>query len=134
MNVEAADWKRSTRILADMDLDGINFEISTDRYTSHDYQALERKRVWMKVWQIAGRADELQRGCRRDHCDLVAGLREPAEDLAGLVRSDAPADAEDDARGHGFEDRWRRGREGQVRRTEGGAQASAGVSTCSRVR
>lgn len=59
MNVEAADWKRSTQILADMDLDGIKFEISTERYTSHDYQALERERVWMKVWQIAGRADEL---------------------------------------------------------------------------
>ena len=59
MNVEAADWKRCTQILADMDLDGIKFEISTDRYTSPDYQALERERVWMKVWQIAGRADEL---------------------------------------------------------------------------
>ena len=33
--------------------------ISTDRYTSREYAALERDRIWMRVWQIAGRVDEL---------------------------------------------------------------------------
>ncbi|MBX7433409.1 aromatic ring-hydroxylating dioxygenase subunit alpha [Mycobacterium sp. Y57] len=34
-------------------------QISTDRYTSHDYAERERERIWMRVWQIAGRVDEL---------------------------------------------------------------------------
>ncbi len=45
-------------------LDAIDFArfpwtISTDRYISPETAAVERERVWMKVWQIAGRADEL---------------------------------------------------------------------------
>ena len=33
--------------------------ISTDRYTSREYAQLERDRIWMRAWQIAGRVDEL---------------------------------------------------------------------------
>ncbi|HMP55178.1 MAG TPA: aromatic ring-hydroxylating dioxygenase subunit alpha [Novosphingobium sp.] len=33
--------------------------ISTDRYRCPDFQARERETIWMKVWQYAGRADEL---------------------------------------------------------------------------
>ena len=33
--------------------------ISTDRYISRDFQERERESIWMKVWQFAGRADEL---------------------------------------------------------------------------
>ncbi|AFM19850.1 Rieske (2Fe-2S) domain-containing protein [Mycolicibacterium chubuense NBB4] len=36
-----------------------NMNIATDRYTSRDYAARERERIWMRAWQIAGRVDEL---------------------------------------------------------------------------
>jgi nitrite reductase/ring-hydroxylating ferredoxin subunit len=32
---------------------------ATDRYRSPEYQQRERERLWMRAWQIAGRADEL---------------------------------------------------------------------------
>lgn len=35
--------------------------ISTDRYYSREFQDAERENIWMKVWQYAGRADELPR-------------------------------------------------------------------------
>jgi nitrite reductase/ring-hydroxylating ferredoxin subunit len=53
------DWTRNTELLDEIDASAINMRISTERYTSADYQAREREHVWMKVWQIAGRADEL---------------------------------------------------------------------------
>lgn len=52
-------WTDGTQILAEIDTSGINLRISIDRYTSSEYQAGEREKVWMKCWQIAGRADEL---------------------------------------------------------------------------
>ena len=45
--------------LADIGRDAFNMRISTDRYTSREYAQLERDRIWMRVWQIAGRVDEL---------------------------------------------------------------------------
>lgn len=33
--------------------------VSTDRYYSGEFQESERENIWMKVWQYAGRADEL---------------------------------------------------------------------------
>ena len=33
--------------------------VSTDRYHSPDYHERERELLWMRVWQLAGRADEL---------------------------------------------------------------------------
>jgi len=47
--------------LADIGGDTFNMRISTDRYTSAEYAAVERERIWMRVWQIAGRVDELPR-------------------------------------------------------------------------
>ncbi|MDE2595529.1 MAG: aromatic ring-hydroxylating dioxygenase subunit alpha [Sphingomonadales bacterium] len=44
---------------ADIDFDRLSYSISTERYWSQDYADREREAVWMKVWQIAGRADEL---------------------------------------------------------------------------
>jgi phenylpropionate dioxygenase-like ring-hydroxylating dioxygenase large terminal subunit len=35
--------------------------ISTDRYISPDFAARERNSIWLKVWQVVGRADELPR-------------------------------------------------------------------------
>jgi nitrite reductase/ring-hydroxylating ferredoxin subunit len=60
MNVQATgDWKDNTVRHADVDLSQLPFRISTERYSCPDYAARERENVWMKVWQIAGRADEL---------------------------------------------------------------------------
>lgn len=36
-----------------------NMTIKTDRYTSREYAERERDAIWMKVWQIVGRADDL---------------------------------------------------------------------------
>lgn len=36
-----------------------NMTIETDRYTSHEYAQRERGAIWMRVWQIVGRADDL---------------------------------------------------------------------------
>lgn len=36
-----------------------NMQISTDRYTSPAYARRERDQIWMRVWQIAGRVDEV---------------------------------------------------------------------------
>jgi nitrite reductase/ring-hydroxylating ferredoxin subunit len=35
--------------------------IPTDRYTSTDFVARERAAIWMRVWQIVGRVDDLQK-------------------------------------------------------------------------
>ncbi len=36
-----------------------SMNISTERYTSAEYAALERERIWSRVWQVAGRVDDL---------------------------------------------------------------------------
>jgi len=38
---------------------GISMRVSTDRYHSKAHHERERDLLWMKVWQVAGRADEL---------------------------------------------------------------------------
>jgi len=45
--------------LAELDFSRFNLHVPTDRYCSRDYHARERERLWMRVWQVAGRADEL---------------------------------------------------------------------------
>ncbi len=53
------DWMNNTTRFGEIDFDKVNLEISTDRYISDDYASREREAVWMKTWQIVGRADEL---------------------------------------------------------------------------
>ncbi|MGE2713391.1 aromatic ring-hydroxylating oxygenase subunit alpha [Mycolicibacterium litorale] len=36
-----------------------NMSIPTDRYTSREYAEREREAIWMRVWQVAGRVDDL---------------------------------------------------------------------------
>lgn len=43
----------------DRDYDEALMRVSTDRYWSPEFQQAERENIWMKVWQYAGRADEL---------------------------------------------------------------------------
>lgn len=55
------DWLKSTRLISDIDTDELNFRISTDRYTSVEFQQQEKQKIWMKTWQVVGRCDELAR-------------------------------------------------------------------------
>jgi len=52
-------WMDTAPYLAQMDFSGFKREVSTERYRSRDYQLRERHALWMRVWQIAGRADEI---------------------------------------------------------------------------
>ncbi len=53
------EWVHSATGLKDIGPDTFNTRIPTDRYTSREYQDRERQEIWMRVWQIAGRVDEL---------------------------------------------------------------------------
>ena len=60
MNQIAPDaWIANTRPLPEIDDPHLNWSVSTERYTCPDYAARERDAIWMKVWQIVGRVDEL---------------------------------------------------------------------------
>lgn len=45
---------------ADLGYDPELLRVSTDRYRSQQFQEKEMQAIWQKVWQVAGRADELQ--------------------------------------------------------------------------
>jgi phenylpropionate dioxygenase-like ring-hydroxylating dioxygenase large terminal subunit len=45
--------------LSELGFDARRMRVTTERYASRDYQARERAFLWMRVWQLAGRADEL---------------------------------------------------------------------------
>jgi phenylpropionate dioxygenase-like ring-hydroxylating dioxygenase large terminal subunit len=49
----------SAPYLSELDLSGWRMRVSTDRYHCPDRHARERERLWMRVWQVAGRADEI---------------------------------------------------------------------------
>ncbi|HET6954553.1 MAG TPA: aromatic ring-hydroxylating dioxygenase subunit alpha [Acidimicrobiales bacterium] len=53
------EWVETAPTLLDLDFSRFRMRIDTDRYTSVGYQQRERTAIWMRVWQIAGRTDEL---------------------------------------------------------------------------
>ncbi len=53
------EWVETAIGLADIGPGAFNMRISTDRYTSGEYQSREREAIWMRVWQVAGRVDDL---------------------------------------------------------------------------
>lgn len=56
------EWLDNTEIgLSGLPTDGagLNWKISTDRYTSPELAARERELIWKKTWQVVGRVDEL---------------------------------------------------------------------------
>lgn len=57
--VKPGHWIDKTVGWRELDFDQFHRRISTDRYTSREYQERERELIWMKVWQVVGRADEL---------------------------------------------------------------------------
>ncbi|MCB2076199.1 MAG: aromatic ring-hydroxylating dioxygenase subunit alpha [Novosphingobium sp.] len=46
-------------LIPQIDYSDLKMRVSTDRYHSRAFHEREREELWMKVWQIAGRADEL---------------------------------------------------------------------------
>jgi phenylpropionate dioxygenase-like ring-hydroxylating dioxygenase large terminal subunit len=58
-SVKPGEWIHKTKLATEIEFERLNLRITTDRYTSREYQERERELVWMKVWQIVGRADEL---------------------------------------------------------------------------
>jgi len=57
--VKPGEWVRKTIPWSELDFGQINLRIATDRYVSREFQERERESIWMKVWQLVGRADEL---------------------------------------------------------------------------
>jgi nitrite reductase/ring-hydroxylating ferredoxin subunit len=57
--VRPGEWVETGLGLANLDFDKLQMRISTDRYRSEEYLEREREQIWMKVWQVAGRASEL---------------------------------------------------------------------------
>lgn len=45
--------------LSQLDFDRFRMRVSTDRYSSREFHERERQRLWMRVWQVAGRIEEL---------------------------------------------------------------------------
>ena len=52
-------WIANTTHFSELDRTELPFRISTDRYTCPEWNARERENIWLKTWQIVGRADEL---------------------------------------------------------------------------
>ena len=48
--------------LSELSFDRFQMRVPTERYYLAEYHARERQAVWLRVWQVAGRADELPDG------------------------------------------------------------------------
>ena len=57
--VNDSGWIGRSKAFGELDLGQFNLRISTDRYTSEAFQQAEKDLIWMKVWQVVGRSDEL---------------------------------------------------------------------------
>ncbi len=53
------EWVDHATALDDIPGDRYRMEIPTERYVAADFVDKERDAIWMKVWQVVGRADEL---------------------------------------------------------------------------
>lgn len=47
------------RYLSELDFSRLQMRVSTERYWSREHHERERELLWMRAWQVAGRADEL---------------------------------------------------------------------------
>ena len=57
--VQPGEWVNHTMAWSEIDWSQLNMRITTDRYISREYAERERELIWKKVWQVAGRVDEL---------------------------------------------------------------------------
>ena len=46
-------------LISEIDFTPFKMQVSTDRYHSRRFPACARERLWMRVWQVAGRADDI---------------------------------------------------------------------------
>jgi phenylpropionate dioxygenase-like ring-hydroxylating dioxygenase large terminal subunit len=46
-------------LIAEIDFAPFRMRVSTDRYHDPEWHARERERLWLRCWQVAGRADDL---------------------------------------------------------------------------
>ena len=46
-------------LIAEIDFAPFRMRVSTERYHDADYHRRERERLWLRVWQVAGRADDI---------------------------------------------------------------------------
>src|SRR3546814_17097322 len=64
----AGDWVDTAPGRDDMNFDESLMRLPTDRYTSVEVAQQERDLIWMRVWQIAGRVDEVPKpGVWKEH-------------------------------------------------------------------
>ena len=52
-------WMERAPLIADVDFAPYRLRIPTDRYNSAEYTADEKEQLWLRTWQIAGRAEEI---------------------------------------------------------------------------
>ena len=57
--IRPGEWVDTAARLEDIAAGTYEMQIRTDRYTSPEFQERERETIWMRVWQVAGRNDEL---------------------------------------------------------------------------
>ena len=43
-------------LIHEIDYSDLKMRVTTDRYSSPEYHEREREQLWMRVWQVAGRA------------------------------------------------------------------------------
>ncbi len=53
------EWVETAPGMAEIDYDSMRLKVTTDRYTSTDWAGRERENIWMKVWQMVGREDDV---------------------------------------------------------------------------
>lgn len=58
-STKAGERIDSAPFLSQLDFRRFRMRVTTDRYWSEAYHRRERESLWMRVWQVAGRADEL---------------------------------------------------------------------------
>ena len=58
----SGDWMDNAPYLSGMDFTQFRMHVSTEGYHSREYAEREREQLWMRVWQIAGRAEDLPEG------------------------------------------------------------------------
>jgi phenylpropionate dioxygenase-like ring-hydroxylating dioxygenase large terminal subunit len=52
-------WMDKASLISDVDFSGFRMRIPTERYNTAAHQEIEKDRLWMRTWQIAGRAEEI---------------------------------------------------------------------------
>lgn len=58
-SVKSGECIDNAPYLSGLDFERFQMRVSTERYSSREYHERERDLLWMRVWQVAGRADEL---------------------------------------------------------------------------